>query len=199
MRATPDRKPILVLDLGGVLADLGSPTTDMSLSMSDEEFLSLWVNAGAVIDFETGKLGYEEFVERLAGDLPVHAKVVAHRLPNWKLELFPQTERLLAAAAGRFRLALLSNTNVLHWSQLEPVHELFSTFERLFLSFETGLHKPDPESFLQVIRHFDCSPSAINYFDDSPTHIDAARRVGIAARRVVGPEDLEAAIESLPA
>jgi HAD superfamily hydrolase (TIGR01509 family) len=190
-------KPVLVLDLGGVLADLGSPAAEMGLEISDDEFWSLWLRSNAVAEFETGKLDYDEFIRRLIGEFPPEARAVGDRLRNWTLVLYPGVARLLTTAARHFRLAMLSNTNPLHWSQLESAHALFATFEKLFLSYETGLYKPDPESFRQVIDYFDSGPSEIHYFDDSPMNIEVAGKLGIAARRVVGPRDLEAAINAL--
>jgi len=191
-------KPVLVLDLGGVLADLGSPSAAMGLEISDDEFWSLWAGSTAVAGFETGKLDYDEFIDGLVEEFPPAAKAVGDRLGDWTLTLYPGIERLLVETAERFRLALLSNTNPLHWSQLEAAHPLFARFERLFLSYETGLHKPDPEAFLQVIRYFECDPSDLAYFDDSETHVAAAGRLGVAARRVAGPTELESAIKALP-
>lgn len=190
-------KPILVLDLGGVLADLGSPTKAMSLAISDEEFWPLWIHSSAVRSYESGRSGYDEFIRELVDEFPPQAKQIGLRLRDWELELFPGIDELLRAAAGQFRLALLSNTNDLHWSQLAASHHVFADFEKVFLSFETGLVKPEPEAFLTVVRHFDCDASEINYFDDSITNIEAAAALGLSARRVVGPEELRASIEAL--
>ncbi len=67
-------------------------------------------------------------------------------------------------------------------------------FDRYFLSYQTGLLKPDQEAFLQVIRNYACLPQEILFFDDNPLNIAAASKEGIASVRVEGPDQLEAAM-----
>ena len=192
-------KPILVLDLGGVLADLGSPTEAMTLALNDDEFWSLWLNSDAVRGYESGRIGYTEFIRQLVDEFPPQAKQVGLRLRDWQLDLFPGVDEILKSAADRFRLGLLSNTNDLHWSQLASSHHVFEDFEKVFLSYETGLIKPDPEAFLTVVRYFDCEPSEVHYFDDSETNVEAARALGLAARQVIGADELQTSIAALDA
>lgn len=192
-------KPILVLDLGGVLADLGSPATAMRLGISDAEFWPLWLHSPAVAGFETGKLGYDKFLARLADEFPPEAGTIGDRLQDWRLRLYPGIEELLLSTIERYRVALLSNTNTLHWSQLEPSHDLFARFDKLFLSFEIGVLKPNPEAFLEVLRYFECKASAINFLDDSEPNVRAAQDLGIQARKVAGPDQLRRALAELSA
>ena len=191
-------EPILVLDLGGVLADLGSPTKSIGLNMTDDEFWSLWLTSSAVAEFETGKIKYPDFCEALALEFPPQmSTAIMARLGNWRLKLFPGVEDLLHAAVRRFRTALLSNTNSLHWDQLKYSADVFAEFEELFLSFKTGLYKPDTGSFLQVAEYFQCDPSKIVFFDDSEKNVFAAASIGMRARRVKGPKELESALFEL--
>lgn len=189
---------ILLLDLGGVLADLGSPTAAIGLEMSDSEFWSIWLASDAVAAFETGRSDYDEFRENLASEFPLHARdAIESRLPAWRLNLYPEVKDLVDAASRRFDLALLSNTNSLHWEQLYESARVFSNFAKLFLSFETGLYKPNEASFLQVLQHFKCDPSDISFFDDSEANVSAAASLGIKAKKVVGPQALEDALVKL--
>ena len=189
---------ILLLDLGGVLADLGSPTAAIGLEMSDDEFWSIWLASDAVAAFETGRSDYDEFRKKLASEFPSHARgAIESRLPAWRLNLYPEVEDLVDVASRRFDLALLSNTNSLHWGQLDDSARVFSKFAKLFLSFETGLYKPDEASFLQVSEHFNCDPSDISFFDDSEANVSAAASLGINAKKVAGPQALEDALVNL--
>ena len=190
-------KPILVLDLGGVLVDLGNPATAMGLDISDDEFWTHWIGSASVQAYEAGDIAYEEFVRQLVADFPAAARQVGERLPEWRLELFPGIDTVLRDAASHFRFALLSNTSGLHWTPLSSSQSVFDVFDALFLSFETRLLKPDPNAFLQVARHCDCAPEEINFFDDSATNVEAAAAAGIAARQVVGPDELRRQIASL--
>ena len=55
-----------------------------------------------------------------------------------------------APVKRRYRLLLLSNTNELHSRQFRgQFAEVLDRFDRLFLSHEMGLRKPDP----RIYRH----------------------------------------------
>jgi putative hydrolase of the HAD superfamily len=97
---------------------------------------------------------------------------------------------MLESASELFRLALLSNTNPVHWQQVVSSAPVFGTFEKLFLSFETGRLKPGPAAFTQVLDHFGCSPDDLVFLDDSLANVESARRLGIRSEQVAGPVQL---------
>ena len=111
---------------------------------------------------------------------------------NWNYS--PGAEELIQSISTEYRVALLSNTNAVHWDQVTGVTDMFSTFDHLFLSFETGHYKPDAESYEQVVTHFDCEPADIRFFDDSPRNVSAARELGFNAHQVRGIGEVRAII-----
>ncbi len=183
-----DRR-VLLLDLGGVLADLGDPVAAMGLDTTHEDFWRTWTGSPAVRAFETGELQEKEFlreVAREAGLTPVSAE---HRFHAWQLRPFPGLDAFVERAAERFELALLSNTNPVHWAQITAATPVFSTFAEIFLSYETGCFKPEVEAFQQVIDRFGVAPRAIVFFDDTPRNVEAARALGIDAHCVSGLDE----------
>jgi putative hydrolase of the HAD superfamily len=176
----------LLLDLGGVLADLGDPVSAMELPITPEEFWAAWLSSSHVRAFETGKFTTAEFCAAMGPELRASGGAgFEARFRNWQLRLFPGVEDLVQSLAGRFNIALLSNTNVVHWSQVFST-DVFSKFDRMFLSFETGHFKPAPASFEQVIAHYACDPADIVFIDDSPGNVAAARALRIDARLAKG-------------
>ena len=117
-----------------------------------------------------------------------------NRLRAWHLDLFPGAEELIQFVSMKHRVALLSNTNEVHWGQVTGVTGIFSTFDHLFLSFETGHYKPDAISYAQVVAHFDCEPADVFFLDDSPHNITAARELGFEAHQVRGIGEVRAII-----
>jgi HAD superfamily hydrolase (TIGR01509 family) len=105
--------------------------------------------------------------------------------------LFPGVAELIGNAASQYRVALLSNTNEIHWRQVTAASRLFDEFEHVFLSYETGHYKPEPAAFHDVTEYFDCAPGDIIFLDDSAPNITAARDLGIDARLVAGVSELE--------
>jgi len=185
-------KPVLLLDLGGVLADLGDPVSAMRLDMSLAEFWKTWTSSEFVRALETGRMDLADFLATIptelgyAGDAPF-----SQRFSEWRLRLFPGVDDLIRNAAHDYRVALLSNTNEIHWRQVNELTDTLAMFDRVFLSYETGHFKPSPAAFHQVLEFFACSPGDVIFLDDSEPNISAARELGIDARKVVGVTELE--------
>jgi len=110
---------------------------------------------------------------------------------EWQLRLFPGVHELIRNAARDYRVALLSNTNEIHWRQVNELTDTLAMFDRVFLSYETGHFKPSPAAFHQILEFFACSPGDVIFLDDSEPNIAAARKLGIDARKVVGVTELE--------
>lgn len=180
------RRKTLLLDLGGVLADLGDPVSAMDLAMTPDAFWATWLSSPQVRAFETGRLTRAEFCAQMAPELGVSAATdFEQRFDDWQLRLFPGVEDLVLSMAGRCNIALLSNTNEIHWGQVSS-STIFSRFDRIFLSFETGHYKPAPASYQQVIDYYDCDPRDIVFIDDSPKNVAAAHGLRIDARLARG-------------
>jgi glucose-1-phosphatase len=87
--------------------------------------------------------------------------------------------RLIPELQGRYRLALLSNTNDLHYRLFRrQFAETLDRFDYLFTSHEVGLRKPDPELFTYVTKRLGGAPGEFLFIDDLPANIDAARAHG---------------------
>lgn len=193
--AMKSNKRILLFDLGGVLADLGDPSTSMKLKASPEQFWNIWLNSEYVRAFESGLCSISEFAPMIAGELgELNLEDFEPRLRDWRLKLLPDTENFLRSVAKNYQLALLSNTNELHWSQIQSSRQVFSMFAKLFLSFETRKYKPQKSAFEQVLRHFGGDPEDVTFLDDSTDNIWVAKDVGFHAVQVAGIKAVEQAI-----
>lgn len=182
---------MLLIDLGGVLADLGDPVASMRLPMTNRTFWEIWMKSRWVAAYETGEIDLDTFAEGMAGEFGIgDAREFNRRFHSWRLAVFPGVAEMLLPATGVFRLALLSNTNPVHWQQVLSSTSIFGSFEKLFLSFETGKLKPRPSAFTQVLEHFGCGPDDTVFLDDSLANVEGARRLGIRSEQVAGPAQL---------
>jgi putative hydrolase of the HAD superfamily len=84
----------------------------------------------------------------------------------------------------------LSNTNELFWERFRTT-DIFEFFHLHFPSFELGMLKPDPGIYQQVLHSTGLNAEQILFFDDFLPNVEAARKTGIQAYRVVGFQDLE--------
>ncbi len=190
------RPKMILFDLGRVLADLGSPSKRMRLQIEDEEFWDLWLSLPIVQRFERGDISPDEFLSRLARELGIREDPLdfRRRFLDWHPRLYPSAESLISILATECRLALLSNTNILHWDQIRKATSVFRHFERVFLSYEIRRCKPDAGAFNIVLESVAASPADILYLDDLEQNIVAARRLGIQSIQVSGSAEVLAAI-----
>lgn len=181
-------RALILFDLGGVLADLGNPPRAMRLNLTQDEFWSIWLDSKSVMNFEKGLIGEHSFLSGLASELAIEEPVDAfrYRLLRWRLRLFPDVVTTISKLRREFDIALLSNTNVIHWNMVRTEDDFEKQFDSLFLSFDTGLAKPARAAFENVLDNVTQDPQDICFLDDSDSNISAARSVGIDARRVDG-------------
>jgi len=70
-----------------------------------------------------------------------------------------------------------------------------SRFDRCYPSHETGLLKPDAETFRHVVSDLARAPAEILFFDDTWNNVAAARALGIRAFQTRGMSELRACLE----
>jgi putative hydrolase of the HAD superfamily len=187
---------IILFDLGGVLLRLRDPISTFGLDIDESEFLHTWILSPSVRALESGRISCEEFAKRIVDELalPMDWPELLERFDNWPGGIYPRAIDLIHRIPSRYTCAILSNTNAVHWQRVDVSGHFGDRFDRLFLSYESGLLKPDQESFLQVITSYGCLPREILFFDDNPVNVSAARNEGITAIRIEGPGQLELAL-----
>jgi epoxide hydrolase-like predicted phosphatase len=81
---------------------------------------------------------------------------------------------------------LLSNTNNIHIkasnNYLKKTHGINSLdilFDKLFLSYEMGMWKPDTEIYYEVLRSINLEPNEVVFFDDNLQNIESAKAIGM--------------------
>ena len=93
---------------------------------------------------------------------------------------------LITELRKRYRVVLLSNTNITHinasneWlfnnSQYNGLNELF---DKLYLSYEMRMSKPDDEIYQSLLKSENVNPEKALFIDDSIANINAAKALGI--------------------
>lgn len=179
---------VILFDLGGVLLKLNDPIETFGLDIELPEFKSRWLRSPSVRKYESGGMKHEEFARNIVAEakLPYDAKEFIRRFDAWPDRLFDATLGVLRAIPPRFHRALLSNINPLHWGRDEIEGQLAGCFDQTFLSYQTGLIKPDHDAFELVVKTFDCRPGEVLFFDDSQLNVDAAADYGMHAVLAIG-------------
>lgn len=187
---------VLLFDLGNVLFDLDIQATEHALARllvhRTEEFREWAIGNHFFERFETGRLDDNTFIEGILGFCPPgttpesvteawNAMLVG--IPSSRIEWLQLQNR-------ERRIALLSNTNILHirWvdDYLNHTHGIrdfrTSCFEHVFYSHEIGLRKPDGECYRYVCSQLDTIPEKILFIDDLETNVNGAISIGCQAR-----------------
>jgi FMN phosphatase YigB (HAD superfamily) len=179
---------VILFDLGGVLLRLNDPIETFGLQISETEFKERWLRSPSVRSFERGKTDTEEFARNIVreADLPYDWQEFIRRFDSWPDRFFDETIDVLDAIPATYSRALLSNINALHWGRDNIAGPLAGRMDRTFLSFETGLVKPDREAFELVTAKYECKAGEVLFFDDSPLSVSAAADYGMDAVLAVG-------------
>lgn len=137
---------------------------------------------GLVERFETGLVEPAEFFAELSRILGLHIEY-DHFCRIWS-SIFTHAlvpENMLERLAARYRLVLLSNTNVIHFDMVRGAYPLLQHFHELVLSYEVKAMKPDPRIYQEAVARADCRPEECFYTDDIGAYVEAACKLGIDA------------------
>lgn len=193
----------IIFDFGGVLIGVDyTKTIDAFKSMGIYNFDDLYSQAQQtnLFDaFETGNISSQYFINKLLDFLPQGVtpnQVVA----AWNAMLLDINQKNIALlqelkAEGK-NLYMLSNTNEIHikvafdrWRKttMPAPNELFN---KMYLSHEIGMRKPDEETFRYVCSDAGLNPGETLFIDDSEQHINGAQEIGLNAFLLKRIDDL---------
>ena len=181
---------IILFDLGGVLIDIDYNSTSLEmrkLGFSDfDKYYTQFAQNNLFDLFETGKISEQAFINELKPytDATVTPNQLVHAW-NKMIGSFPMKKIDLLTKLRGNRLAMLSNTNAIHWKKVMqewnkvsklPMQEYF---EKIFTSHVFGMRKPHIETFKEVCSRMGISPEKVLFIDDSPQHILGASEAGL--------------------
>ena len=103
----------------------------------------------------------------------------------------PGIDQVIEMLAGRFQLALLSNTNAVHWGYAKTTYgDLLDKVRPHFVSFDLSMMKPEPDIYRHVAEALAVLPEDCLLIDDLSANIDGARSVGFDAIHFQNAEQL---------
>ncbi len=110
----------------------------------------------------------------------------------------PYTRRLIRAVKPHARVALLSNTNPLHFEHVIRQTDLFPLFEAVTVSFEVRAMKPAPAIYHDMIQKLRLPPAECVFIDDLRENVEAAAAVGMQALHFTTPGAFHEQLLALP-
>ncbi|MDB5116162.1 MAG: putative hydrolase of the superfamily [Mucilaginibacter sp.] len=105
---------------------------------------------------------------------------------------------LLLQLKDKYRTFLLSNINAIHY---DYVHDYLKKefnmdnnehlFEKTYYSHLTGKRKPEAEIFEQVLQENNLDPAETLFIDDSPQHLETAKKLGMQTYLMTAPDTIQ--------
>jgi len=194
----------LLFDLGGVLINI-----DFNLAFAHWQPLStLSLDAirtrfrfdHAYEQHERGEISADSYFAHLARELCLRHEPDAIAR-GWNAIFcgeIAETLALVQAARAHLPCYAFSNSNLTHqaaWSGMYPA--VVQAFDRVFVSSDIGLRKPERRAFEHISQAIGVPASAMLFFDDLADNVAGARAAGLQAVLVRGPADVCDALQSL--
>ena len=177
----------IIFDLGGVLVrtEDHQPRTALAerLDMTYEELSNFVYGIDSANQATRGEITAEDHKNNVLQKLGLPEDTFsAFGDEFWGGDsLDVQLVEFIQGLRGEYTTALLSNA----WDDLrgflENVWQIEGIFDRIFISAELGLAKPDPEIYQRVITELKQDPSTMIFIDDFIENVEAARKAGLNA------------------
>ena len=183
----------LLFDFGGVLVDLDKQrciNAFKDLGFDILPYLGTYQQGGFFSDMERGKITVDEFcdiIREKSGNANLTNEQIVEAWKRYLLDVPAERLEMLLRLKEKYTLHVLSNTNPVHWNMAVEGYfrykglKVEDFFDKIFLSCELGVEKPEPEIFEKVVKGIGCSAEDILFFDDSEVNCEAARQCGLQA------------------
>ncbi|MER0439420.1 HAD family phosphatase [Emticicia sp. W12TSBA100-4] len=149
--------------------------------------------------YESGQFTDEEFREVIRQTLgfPLSDHEVDTAWNAILLDIPSDRIDLVHNIRQKYPVYLLSNTNNIHITasnnylkKAHGINNLDLLFDKLYLSYEMGLWKPDAEIYLEVLRANKLQPNEVIFFDDNHHNIESAKAIGMQTILVEPPTSI---------
>ena len=195
---------VIVFDLGKVLFDFDIPKLSKGISLHSDKSLnelSNFINTrwDSAFAYEKGEMTSTEFYNTVKKNLSFNAPYETFT-SIWN-DIFTPMEQSINFLKNLKKLhlpvALLSNTNELHFDYLSAKHpEVFDCFNDLHVSHKMSARKPESKIYADVINFYKMNPSEIFFTDDLDINIEAAKSAGIKGYTFKNVEKLTADLQA---
>ena len=181
----------IIFDLGGVLVGLDAARCIEAFRQAGCAEIAAYVEEHRTedlfLDIELGRITTADFCRRVRG--MTHTDTPDSRIAwAWNAlltDVAGEKKARLLHLSRRYRLFLLSNTNEMHWTkcrdELLPCGSYGATdyFDRVFLSYEMHMKKPDADIFNKVVADTGIVPGETLFIDDSADNCRTAAALGM--------------------
>lgn len=148
---------------------------------------------------ETGLISTVEFCEEIMEfcDLNVSEEEFICLFTKDKLTVIEGMFDLIRSLKKNYKLAVLSNTKDIDYSNGLGIFPEKELFDEIVLSHEIKVMKPDKKIYLETIKRLDVLPKESIYIDDIFDYVEAARNLEMKAIQYKDIDQLKADLKKL--
>lgn len=191
----------VLFDLGNVLVNIHPPAFTRTLGVSDsvarENYREMIMDL--VGKYEGGSLSTEEYMRLL--DLMFENQYSREKLEEAMLAVIGDPvhgmEEIVKRVSNNARLALVSNTNQLHFEYSLKSVSALRFISQYFLSYRMKIVKPHPSFYEHVLDILNVHPGNVVFIDDLEENILAAQMAGMRGVRFQSSASLERQLQNL--
>ena len=184
----------IIFDLGGVIYDIRYENIPEAFArMGAGNLISLYSKAQQTdfIDrYEEGLISSADFCEeiRKLSSVPLTDEQIREAWNAILIDVPAPRVDFLLKLKEKYNLFLFSNTNQFNYECFTAYlnkkygFDFFGTiFKAAYFSHILHIRKPKEEGFRRIIQEQQLNPAETLFIDDSPQHIEGARRCGLLA------------------
>ena len=191
----------IIFDLGAVILNINYQNTIDEFKKlgvkNPNSFYSKKTQTHLFNQIETGKISQKGFLLKIQKETSdASIQQVKNAWNAMLLDLPEERIKLLKSLNQNYAIFLLSNTNALHICEFKKklgnkeYTEFYNLFDKVYYSHKIGFRKPQAEAFTIILNQNKLAAHEVLFIDDSPQHIEGAKKLGIQAYHLQENEDL---------
>lgn len=194
----------IIFDLGGVIYDIRYENIPEAFArMGAGNLMEIYSKAKQTdfIDrYEEGLMSSDEFCEeiRRISEVPLTDEQIKEAWNAILIDVPASRVDFLLKLKERYNLYLFSNTNqfnhdcfTAHLNQKYGFDFFDTIFKAAYFSHILHIRKPKSEGFQKIMQEQQLNPAETLFIDDSPQHIEGARRCGLQAYHLQDERSIE--------
>jgi len=176
----------IVFDLGNVLIPFNLAKAVMGLisvcNKPQDEVIQFFTKSEYDKKYVEGKITSEEFFEAAKDELAM--SVSFEEFADKYSAIFDhneEMEKFVQEIGSRYTLAILSNTNEIHFEYILKNYPIMQEFDEYILSYEENCQKPQYSIYQRLISRLGVPPQKVLFIDDLEANVITAQQLGIRA------------------
>lgn len=195
-----------------IIFDYGNVIFSIDFSKTQEAFNKLGINNSgeffghlqqdAIFDaYDKGEISsaqFRDYIREFSGNQNLTDEQIDAAWNSLLLGIAEGNHDLLLKLKDKYRTFLMSNINDIHYTHImNYLRREFNfegndhLFEKVYYSHLVGKRKPNADFFQQILDENKLDPTETLFIDDSPQHLEGAKKLGIQTYLMKAPDTIQ--------